>query len=610
MSTTYPEKQADKEDAAEIKNYTRTPNMLIFGYRTISPQEKWLYTCLKHMCGKKGTRHLSLRYISEQTGISTGALSTSKDKKGNVNLGMIRHLHDAGLIHSEIKKHDGKGNAQYHITITDIWALNQEFFATRPKSEQVEGDDVNLSEFRTDSSEFRTDTPPTRPKSEQTCPNSSTILRLDSKTTDNTKIREQDYSGVDANAQHATAFIYRHDFNGRSFYYHDLCNQQQDRGCNEGMTFTIMRQSDVPHDAQCDICYQPIHAAPSNHSTPSPSGSYSQQGTTGNPLLENGEDHVLLPDHDHDVTGLDSLHADPDARRATQAGHLPLKKNNNENHSHEEMDHGLFDGTPTGTLVAGRSGGTQSTPPGESSQSSDTDARRLPVDGGTASGDVIQGVRGKARAQAGEAATAGGRGSAHEVDASHEEVAPHRGRAQTDATPSLSVENKKAVGEESKPARTTKKAEDVLTPEQRDRANALKSVIRAQRGYDLSSKGAIIDENKCIRALVRKRTDQDMIDAFKYLTKFDFKWSKTDFKFKVGGRVLFDEIDRVLQQFAENPQLRANLDGPPAVTWRGRPPATGRQISSFDDPNYDMSVEFYPSEAEKAARRLTHAGQC
>ncbi len=131
--TQYREATLDKQDSAEVKNYTRVPNMLIFGYLdNVSPQEKWLYVCFKHMCGKKGTRHLSLRYISEQTGISTGALSKSKHSDG-----MIRHLHDAGLIHAEIKRHEGKGNPQYHITITDIWALNQTFFAKScPKSEQ------------------------------------------------------------------------------------------------------------------------------------------------------------------------------------------------------------------------------------------------------------------------------------------------------------------------------------------------------------------------------------------------------------------------------------------------------------------------------------------
>src|SRR5258707_7823794 len=128
----------DTHDGAEVKNFSRVPNMIIFGYHeSLSPQEKWLYVCLKHMCGRKGTRHLSLRYISEKTGISTGALSKSKHSDG-----MIRHLHDAGLIHAQIKK-PAVGNPQYHITITDVWALNQAFFSrTRSEFGQDEDDDA------------------------------------------------------------------------------------------------------------------------------------------------------------------------------------------------------------------------------------------------------------------------------------------------------------------------------------------------------------------------------------------------------------------------------------------------------------------------------------
>jgi hypothetical protein len=134
----YKEATLDKQDGAEVKNFTRVPNMLIFGYHeSLSPQEKWLYVCLKHMCGRKGTRHLSLRYISEKTGISTGALSKSKHSDG-----MIRHLHDAGLIHAQIKK-PAVGNPQYHITITDVWALNQAFFSrTRSEFGQDEDEDA------------------------------------------------------------------------------------------------------------------------------------------------------------------------------------------------------------------------------------------------------------------------------------------------------------------------------------------------------------------------------------------------------------------------------------------------------------------------------------
>src|SRR5258708_1521408 len=138
-----PETGLDKQDKAEITNFTRTPNMLIFGYRdTLSPQEKWLYVCLKHLCGKRGTRHLSLRYIAEQTGISVGALSKSKHSEG-----MIKHLHDAGLIHAEIKRPGGRGNAQYHITITDVWALNQAFFRSEfGQDEEGDAEPVRISD--------------------------------------------------------------------------------------------------------------------------------------------------------------------------------------------------------------------------------------------------------------------------------------------------------------------------------------------------------------------------------------------------------------------------------------------------------------------------------
>lgn len=141
---TDPIREQAKQDASDVrKNYTRAANMLIYGYRNLSPQEKWLYFCLIHLCGPRGTRYLSLRFISEQTGISVGALSSSKDKNGKVNEGMVRHLHDAGLIHSEIKKRDGRGNAQYHITITDVWALNQAFFIERNQTRSDFGQDEN-----------------------------------------------------------------------------------------------------------------------------------------------------------------------------------------------------------------------------------------------------------------------------------------------------------------------------------------------------------------------------------------------------------------------------------------------------------------------------------
>jgi hypothetical protein len=122
-----------------IKNFTRIGNMLVDGYHELLPQEKWLYVCLIRLCGAEGTRFLSLRYISERTGFSMGALSSSK-KTGSP--GMLWRLHQAGLIHVEIKKMVGAGGkemrqAQFHVTITDVWQKNYEFFYS-PKCSEVE----------------------------------------------------------------------------------------------------------------------------------------------------------------------------------------------------------------------------------------------------------------------------------------------------------------------------------------------------------------------------------------------------------------------------------------------------------------------------------------
>src|SRR6266700_4164404 len=67
-----------QEVECSIRNYTRTANMLVDGYSELLPQEKWLYVCLVRLCGKEGSRFLSLRYIAERTGFSLGALSGSK----------------------------------------------------------------------------------------------------------------------------------------------------------------------------------------------------------------------------------------------------------------------------------------------------------------------------------------------------------------------------------------------------------------------------------------------------------------------------------------------------------------------------------------------------
>ena len=184
-----------REASHSINNYTRVPNMLIDGYPELRPQDKWLFVCLIHLCGKEGTRHLSLRYIAERTDIAKGTLGGSKGKPG-----MIQRLHDAGLIHAEIKRRKGadgneKNNAQYHITIADTWRRNYAFYndpEPRPESgqeekrtqEPVRNSDATCPKNGQDITE------PVR-NSDATCPKNGTIVRLQSKITESHKITER-----------------------------------------------------------------------------------------------------------------------------------------------------------------------------------------------------------------------------------------------------------------------------------------------------------------------------------------------------------------------------------------------------------------------------------
>jgi DNA-binding transcriptional regulator GbsR (MarR family) len=93
--------------------YAMTPRIVRTRYKDLSHAEKWLYTCLKDLCGDKGSCFRSLRSLSEETDISTGSLSK-----------MIPHLDEVGLIHAEKKKRTASGKEIWHITIIDIWQEN------------------------------------------------------------------------------------------------------------------------------------------------------------------------------------------------------------------------------------------------------------------------------------------------------------------------------------------------------------------------------------------------------------------------------------------------------------------------------------------------------
>ena len=103
------------------------PRMVRTEYGKLTPMQKWLYVCLKDLCGEHGTCYRTIKVLSEETGISTGMLSES-----------IPILHKEGLIHAEKKKRSMGGKEVWHITIVDIWVANGKLHpAKRSLSEQT-----------------------------------------------------------------------------------------------------------------------------------------------------------------------------------------------------------------------------------------------------------------------------------------------------------------------------------------------------------------------------------------------------------------------------------------------------------------------------------------
>src|SRR5258708_5096285 len=96
-------------------------------YKTLTPMQKWLYVCLKDLCGEHGTCYRTVKVLSAETNISTGMISES-----------ITRLSQGGLIHGEKKKRSSGGKEVWHITIVDIWPSNGKLHPTkRSLSEQT-----------------------------------------------------------------------------------------------------------------------------------------------------------------------------------------------------------------------------------------------------------------------------------------------------------------------------------------------------------------------------------------------------------------------------------------------------------------------------------------
>ena len=119
---------------AEWGFYSMTPRIVRTQYKQLSHTEKWLYVCLKDLCGDRGMCYRSLRALSQETDLSTGNLSTG-----------IRKLHDAGLIHAEKKRRNNNPTQKevWHISIVDIWQSNVEYCSKYEQPTQDNVQDLN-----------------------------------------------------------------------------------------------------------------------------------------------------------------------------------------------------------------------------------------------------------------------------------------------------------------------------------------------------------------------------------------------------------------------------------------------------------------------------------
>ncbi len=99
----------ETQEKEDIGFYARVPRIVRTGYQELSHAEKWLYTCLRDLCGEAGECWRSLRALAKETGISIASLSS-----------MIPHLEKVGLI-------DAVKKSTWFIKIKNIWQANKEY---------------------------------------------------------------------------------------------------------------------------------------------------------------------------------------------------------------------------------------------------------------------------------------------------------------------------------------------------------------------------------------------------------------------------------------------------------------------------------------------------
>jgi hypothetical protein len=107
--------------------FAAVPRIVRTQYKHLNPTQKWLYVCLKDLCGDHGTCYRTLRTLSDETDISIAMLSKS-----------IPELHEAGLIHAEKKRRENNptGKEVWHITIVDVWTANGQLYPTKRSQDE------------------------------------------------------------------------------------------------------------------------------------------------------------------------------------------------------------------------------------------------------------------------------------------------------------------------------------------------------------------------------------------------------------------------------------------------------------------------------------------
>ncbi len=220
------------------------PRVVRTQYKDLTHSDKWLYTCLKDLCGDKGTCFRTLRALKEETDISIASLST-----------MIPKLHEAGLIHAEKKRRSNSGKEVWHITIVDIWQLNKDFCSAieQSKDEIVQQLNNNVQQLNKEA-EVCSDI-------ERDCSNFG--YRRTTLEEEHIEERTIEDGGIATSLQedrNAPIFAFQIQ-NFPLHFYHDFCIHAQDRGINDDLTLIVRNLADVPDDAECDICYKLVHDA-------------------------------------------------------------------------------------------------------------------------------------------------------------------------------------------------------------------------------------------------------------------------------------------------------------------------------------------------------------